>query len=564
VRVMRWFLLLIVSASAVCAQQLTNGPWTYTLNLSNEATITGYSGLGGAVEIPSSLNGSPVRQIGNGWPPVFRTGSSWFNASVTSVVIPSGITRIGYGAFAYCQNLTNVVIPTGVTSIDDYGFYATSLAAIAIPHGVTNIGAHSFQAHPSVPSLLSSVSIPDSVLRVGSHAFESCTTLSNVALGNGLLSLGDWAFSSCVKLTSVNIPDSVGIIEAAAFWGCTNMTNVTIGAGLTNIGVDVFSRNFRLQSVHFKGNVPLVGGAIFAEIEPVGTVYYLAGTANWGPTFSGWPTQPDSLSPSLVVEQPAGTELSNNAPPEVGEACMLGREGEIRVFRARNSGNANLGNIVVSKSGADSSHFLLTAPTTDSLAPGASTTFSVSFAPTSSGSHTAQLSVVSNDTNNSPFIINLSGFGLGEDLDTDGDGLNDAAEFTMSSLGFDWQSSQPTLVTALYSNANRAQLFTQSQYDDNRARGREDGRAEVIEAPGSYGLYDSTSIMELRMGGLMIQKQGTDATIVFQPQTTTDLVTLPFTNNGTPITNTVPMPGDKGFLRVEAIYVPAGDLPSGY
>ena len=78
--------------------------------------------------------------------------------------------------------------------------------------------------------------------------------------------------------------------------------------------------------------------------------------------------------------------------------------------------------------------------------------------------------------------------------------------------------------------------------------------------PESYGLYNSTSIMDLRMGGLMIQKQGTEATIVFQPQTTTDLVTLPFTNNGPPITNAIPMPGDKGFLRVGAIYVPAGDL----
>ena len=233
-------------------------------------------------------------------------------------------------------------------------------------------------------------------------------------------------------------------------------------------------------------------------------------------------------------------------------------------YTVRNFGSAALGNMVVSKSGADSSHFLLTVPATDSLAPGASTTFSVSFAPTASGSLSAQLSITSNDTNNSPFIINLSGFGLGEDLDSDGDSLNDAAEFTMSALGFDWQSRQPTLVTALYSNANRANLFTQLQYDDNRARGLadgiRDGISKVIVAPESYGLYDSTSIMDLRMGGLMIQKRGTDATIVFQPQTTTDLVTLPFTNNGPPITNAIPMPGDKGFLRVGAIYVPAGDL----
>ena len=99
-------------------------------------------------------------------------------------------------------------------------------------------------------------------------------------------------------------------------------------------------------------------------------------------------------------------------------------------------------------------------------------------------------------------------------------------------------------------------LFSSTQYEANRIAGQQD----VIASPESYGLYDSTSIMDLRMGGLMIQKQGTDATIVFQPQTTTDLATLPFTNNGPPITNAIPMPGNKGFLRVGAIYVPADDL----
>ena len=50
----------------------------------------------------------------------------------------------------------------------------------------------------------------------------------------------------------------------------------------------------------------------------------------------------------------------------------------------------------------------------------------------------------------------------------------------------------------------------------------------------------------------MIQKQGTDATVIFQPQTTTDLAAQPFTNNGTLVTNTIPMPGNKGFLRINA------------
>jgi formylglycine-generating enzyme required for sulfatase activity len=284
---------------------------------------------------------------------------------------------------------------------------------------------------------------------------------------------------------------------------------------------------------------------------------------------------------TMTVEHAPESVLSSDAAASVF-LCLVDSQSDARVYTMRNIGGLTLSNIVVTKSGSDSSNFVLTAPTTNSLGPDASTTFSVSFAPTSSGSRSAQLSITSNDSNNSPFVINLSGFGLGEDLDTDGDALNDAAEFTMSALGFDWQSNQPTLVAALYSNANRAQLFTQLQYDGNRTNGQADvttnpaafnlftqsqfngnriaGQQDVIASPMSYGLYDSTSIMDLSMGGLMIQKQGTDATIVLQPQTTTDLVTLPFTNNGTPITNTVPMPGDKGFLRVEAIYVPAGDL----
>lgn len=86
----------------------------------------------------------------------------------------------------------------------------------------------------------------------------------------------------------------------------------------------------------------------------------------------------------------------------------------------------------------------------------------------------------------------------------------------------------------------------------NYSNGVTAGTSLVTANPASYNLYDSNSIMDLRMGGLMIQKQGTDATMIFQTQTTTDLATQPFTNNSGPITNTVSMPGVKGFLRVNA------------
>lgn len=47
--------------------------------------------------------------------------------------------------------------------------------------------------------------------------------------------------------------------------------------------------------------------------------------------------------------------------------------------------------------------------------------------------------------------------------DTDGDGLNDASEFQMAALGFNWQVAQPALVNTLMSNASGAGLYTTSQ-----------------------------------------------------------------------------------------------------
>ena len=42
--------------------------------------------------------------------------------SLRSVVIPDGVTSIGFGAFAGCRSLTDIVIPDSVTSIGDHAF----------------------------------------------------------------------------------------------------------------------------------------------------------------------------------------------------------------------------------------------------------------------------------------------------------------------------------------------------------------------------------------------------------------------------------------------------------
>jgi hypothetical protein len=80
----------------------------------------------------------------------------------------------------------------------------------------------------------------------------------------------------------------------------------------------------------------------------------------------------------------------------------------------------------------------------------------------------------------------------------------------------------------------------------------------LIEAqPGRFNLMTSDAIMDLNVGSLMIQRVGTNAVLKMQIQTSSDISSQPFVDFGAPITNSIPMPGRKGFLRVRV----SGSVP---
>jgi len=88
-------LMLLTLFSAARAQFVTG-------TFGNQITITGYSGTGGAVSIPSTINGLPVTIIDE------RAFESCL--SLTSVTIPNSVLFIGISAFQSCPNLTSLTI----------------------------------------------------------------------------------------------------------------------------------------------------------------------------------------------------------------------------------------------------------------------------------------------------------------------------------------------------------------------------------------------------------------------------------------------------------------------
>jgi len=265
---MRWLplLLLLVLPAAVQAQ------FDYTTDGST-ITITRYTGLGGAVTIPDTINNLPVAGIG--------ISAFYYCTDVTGVTIPDSVTSIGMYAFAYCINLADINIPNNVTSIDYAAFRCcTNLTGITLPASVSSIGSGVFYSCDRLTAITVDASnplysstngvlfnrhqtrliqypggktggytVPDSVTSIETYAFASCAKLTGVTLPAGVKSIGDSAFLFSTNLANVAIPDSVTSIGTYAFASCAGLTNATIGAGVTSIGIYAFSSCASLAAI---------------------------------------------------------------------------------------------------------------------------------------------------------------------------------------------------------------------------------------------------------------------------------------------------------------------------
>ena len=116
------------------------------------------------------------------------------------------------------------------------------------------------------------------------------------------------------------------------------------------------------------------------------------------------------LLPEIAVEQPSGSGLTDgSATIQLGNNIAVGSEGNVLSFTIRNTGNASLTGIALTKVGGNTSDFVVTNPLSSSVAPQGSTTFTVKFKPTAGGNRSTTLRIASNDGDENPFDITLAG-----------------------------------------------------------------------------------------------------------------------------------------------------------
>jgi len=573
-------ILLLTSQAKVCAYIFSghqSGDWFYELvpeygidpdATVREATIIGYTGEGGDVVIPSSIDGFPVTQIGIGirgdvgsGPPIFYDfdpnlpGEVKNNTSVVTVIIPDSVRIILSGALSQCDGLTKVTIGNGTTAIQQNAFAASiNLSEVHFGRNVRTIMRSAFEGCTS----LNNVMLPDSLQTIDQRAFFYCTGLTNISLGASVTSIRAFAFWNS-GLSHIDIPDSVLSIGQYAFAFNTNLKEAKFGDGVLNLPDHLFVGCTQLESVILPNQLLVIGEHAFDGCSSLTWVGY-----RWRPNRLSLPNSVISLGdsafagcsslPHLAI--PEGlTTIPSNAfsgcssltrlgvySPSIGSASNIMPKSLTSIGDSAFSGTA-LQTVNIPVTTYISPNALSSAIQTGNIVQ-RQKTLSPTRVQVDSDTILTKEDFLSALATNEFFLEALANKIISSTDDNYGIA-------TKSDLGIAVYNATTQAIAQVRAAPNSYDLYSPEQYLANYSTGVAAGTSLVTANPDNYSLYTSNSIMDLRMGGLMIQKIGDNAIVSFQPQTTTDL-TLPFTNNGIPVTYEISMPGSKGFLRLNA------------
>jgi hypothetical protein len=196
-------------------------------------TIIGYTGPGGDVAIPGTIEDQPVTGIAD--------LAFWSCTNLTSVTIPGSVAAINRSAFEGCTSLTAIEVdPANLvySSMDGVLLDKDEKTLIQCPTGKT--GAYT---------------IPNSVTTIAYSAFGSCGSLASVTIPDSVTEIGGWAFEGCTGLTNVEIPETVGRINASTFSDCASLIHVIIPSGIESIGFRAFAGCVSLKHIAIPDSV---------------------------------------------------------------------------------------------------------------------------------------------------------------------------------------------------------------------------------------------------------------------------------------------------------------------
>ncbi|MGV3663164.1 MAG: S8 family serine peptidase, partial [Prosthecobacter sp.] len=191
--------------------------------------------------------------------------------------------------------------------------------------------------------------------------------------------------------------------------------------------------------------IPIINDTTAEPAETINlTLSSAEGAVLFGQTTATLSIANDDSTPEIVVEQPAGLGLADGSGSISFGARAMGVSTAAKTVVVRNTGSADLTGLSVTKDGGQAADFLVGTLGSTTLAPGASTTFTVQFTPSALGARNAAIHIASSDLDENPFDITLSGTGASQadslifeiaSLDSTGSAVTDHSSLTGDDRG---------------------------------------------------------------------------------------------------------------------------------
>lgn len=279
--------LLVLLGSWMNVRAAQFGDFTYT-DYGSYLVITDYpTSATGAVAVPATINGKPVKRIGS--------GAFSYCSSLTAVTLPSSITQIDADAFSYCTNLATINFPSGLAAIGSKAFlYCESITTVSLPSSLTTLGASAFSrcskltsisVNASNPVFVSvggvlfnqsktllvqfpsgkggSYSVPATVTEIGPEAFFNAK-LTSIQISSGLTKIANDGFYGCNNLTKISLPSTLKSVGDRAF-SYTGLTEASLPKSVTSIGIRAYANCYSLGLAHISENVTTLGSGVFSD-----------------------------------------------------------------------------------------------------------------------------------------------------------------------------------------------------------------------------------------------------------------------------------------------------------
>ena len=211
---------------------------------------------------------------GSGAMPDYKAfGAPWnsYKENITSIVIESGITRIGHYAF-WKSCATSVTIPATVKEVGNQAFNTATLGKKLYIDDIVAWCNIDFLDHTSNPLYadmqgmgtlylqgepVTKLVIPGTVSKVSRYAFHGCISIKEVIIQEGVEEIGRGAFGFS-GVEKVTLPNSVTTIGPVAFSYAKKLVAINIPDSVSHLGAGVFDNCYSLRRITIPGSVKSV------------------------------------------------------------------------------------------------------------------------------------------------------------------------------------------------------------------------------------------------------------------------------------------------------------------